>query len=159
MANDEYYTPSYILGRVRNLGDIDLDPFSCELANIAVKAKTYYTLADDGFNQEWSGFQTIWINPPYSKGNMIKVVEKVLKTYEDSDLKPEILLLTNTDNSTKWYQLALANAAGTCFVNHRINFWGLNNGKKSNRHCQTLFYYGERFKAFVYSFSDLGFIV
>ena len=48
----EWYTPVDILDRVRKvLGGIDLDPASCEDANVYVEGATYYSIEEDGLKQ------------------------------------------------------------------------------------------------------------
>jgi ParB family chromosome partitioning protein len=54
--SNEWYTPlPYIEAARLVLGDIDLDPASCELANGVVQAKRFFTEQDDGLTKEWSG--------------------------------------------------------------------------------------------------------
>ena len=62
----ERYTPAqYIEAARRVLGEIDLDPASCEVAQRTVKAVEYFTAKDDGLEQEWHG--RVWLNPPYAQ--------------------------------------------------------------------------------------------
>lgn len=62
----EHYTPPHIVEPARAvLGGIDLDPASCAKANAIVKATRYFTEADDGLEQEWSGL--VFNNPPGGK--------------------------------------------------------------------------------------------
>ena len=64
---DENYTPEDLIGLVHAFyGYPSLDPFSCELANQFVKAEKYFTKQDNAFYQDWRGYPTIWMNPPYS---------------------------------------------------------------------------------------------
>ncbi len=62
----EHYTPIEIVAPARLvLGGIDLDPFSCELANATVGAVDYYTAEEDGFACPWWG--RVFCNPPGGK--------------------------------------------------------------------------------------------
>lgn len=62
--SNEHYTPGYIVEAARaTLGNIDLDPFSCQLANTVVKADAIFSR--DGFTLPWYG--AIFCNPPGGK--------------------------------------------------------------------------------------------
>lgn len=50
---------------IEALGPFDLDPCSPEVRPFETAAR-YYTEADDGLAQPWSG--TVWMNPPYGRG-------------------------------------------------------------------------------------------
>lgn len=62
----EHYTPSEIIEAARTtLGEIDLDPASCTLANETVRAAAFYGpggLAPDGLVEPWCG--RVFCNPP-----------------------------------------------------------------------------------------------
>jgi hypothetical protein len=59
----EWYTPREVLALVRQvLGVIAVDPASCATAQATMQARTFYTLADDGLRQPWTG--TVFLNPP-----------------------------------------------------------------------------------------------
>ncbi len=63
----EYFTPQSIINAARlTMGAIDLDPASCMMANIYVKAHRFFDKAQDGLKQEWFG--RVWMNWPFSKG-------------------------------------------------------------------------------------------
>ncbi len=65
----EWYTPEWLIDLIRQtMGDIDLDVASCEFANQYVKAKRFYTEADNGLIQPWDG-PRILCNPP---GGLVK---------------------------------------------------------------------------------------
>lgn len=74
-ASKEHYTPPEIIEAARlTMQSIDLDPASCQLANTIVKASRYYSVADDGLNQDWdfNRFPSkVFLNPPGGKtGNL-----------------------------------------------------------------------------------------
>ena len=50
----EIFTPACIVDAAFEcMGEIDLDPFSCELANKTVRAVRFLTKEQDGFSQPW----------------------------------------------------------------------------------------------------------
>jgi hypothetical protein len=64
-ASSEWYSPPDIVERARRvLGEIDLDPASCEAANKVVKALWFYSLERDknGLDLPWTG--RVFCNPP-----------------------------------------------------------------------------------------------
>ncbi len=59
----EHYTPPFIVDAARlTLGSIDLDPASCEEANVVVKASRYMTKEINGLVWDWHG--NVFLNPP-----------------------------------------------------------------------------------------------
>lgn len=65
--SNEHYTPPGLCDLVREVFDqeIDLDPCSSAAANTLVRARRYYTEADDGLTLPWAG--CVFVNPPGSK--------------------------------------------------------------------------------------------
>lgn len=66
--SNEHYSPSLIVEPARaTLGGIDLDPFSCRLANTVVRAARHHALTEgrDGFMLPWFG--RVFCNPPGGK--------------------------------------------------------------------------------------------
>ena len=67
MTTALWYTPPDIVERVRYaLGGIDLDPCSDATAQTIVRAKAYYTEADDGLARSWG--RRWFCNPPSPAG-------------------------------------------------------------------------------------------
>lgn len=105
MSNNEWYTPSRYVEAAREvMGSIDLDPASCALANKTVQATKYFTIEDNGLEQEWYGH--VWLNPPYGKtggkSNLAAFTSKLLAAYHDNHIKEAIMLLP-TNTATSWF--------------------------------------------------------
>ncbi len=66
----EWYTPpEYVEAAREVMGGIDLDPATAAMPQGWIKATVFYTVADNGLEQEWLG--RVWLNSPYSKtGNL-----------------------------------------------------------------------------------------
>lgn len=61
-GNNEWYTPKVYIESARLvMGEIDLDPASSAMANKIVRARKYYTEADNGLTKSWEG--ELWIDP------------------------------------------------------------------------------------------------
>ena len=97
---DEWYTPDAILDKARLvLGEIELDPASCLIAQDRVKAKNFFTEETNGLLQPWKG--KIWCNPPYSAALIKKFTAKFLQEYQSGNMT-EGIMLTNSGTDTQW---------------------------------------------------------
>lgn len=160
MANDENYTPAWLIQRVRVFfgGQIDLDPYSCDEAQATVQAVRYGTKERPIPWQEWHG--KIWVNPPYSRKLILEAAENVVRAAERfcaSGLS-EIILLTNIECSTQWSRTVLQNADALLLPHHRIQF-RLPGGRARparNERSQMLTYFGHRPSSFCRSFNQYG---
>ena len=118
-SRDELFTPPDYAKAVRDvLGDIELDPASCAEANAIIGANQYYTLEDDGLKLDWTA-DTIYLNPPYSRGNVDRFVRKCVESYE-AGVFGEGILLVNAATGTSWFQPLFDYPC--CFVQGRIPF-------------------------------------
>jgi len=61
-SNEHFTPPEIIIASFRTMGEIHLDPASCEKANQWVGANSYYSQEDNGLNKQWHG--NIFLNPP-----------------------------------------------------------------------------------------------
>jgi len=153
-GNNEWYTPGEILEAARDvLGEIDLDPASCAAANEVVRAKTYYTIEDDGLTQPWHG--RVWMNPPYGRGLVDRFVTRLCECIETGDVT-EAIVLVNNATETKWAQALLNVAAAVCFPSGRIRFWNPDKENASPLQGQALFYVGPNPGVFAARFRPLG---
>ena len=120
---NELYTPPRILEKARDVfgGSIDLDPCSCPAAQKNVKAKRYFSQSQNGLNQKWAG--KVWINPPFSGGELANWINAILKKWAEHEAK-EIILLVPSYTETQNYQRLLASASALCFIKGRVKFLG-----------------------------------
>lgn len=158
-TSDEFYTPPEEVEFVREfLGEIDLDPASCEDANKIVRAKQYYTKADDGLSLPWDG--KVFCNPPYSRGLIEEFVKGFLLMHGGK--ANEGILLVNANTSSSWFQRALKLADAVCFCgatdsfNSRIKFIG---GDSGARAASVYFYCGRRPWEFCEHFEKRGYVI
>lgn len=126
--SNEWYTPSRYIEAAREvMGEITLDPASCELANRTVKAKRYYDIHVDGLEQEWHG--KVWLNPPFSRdmhlpnekrSNIAKWTAKLLSEYQSGNVEQAILLAT-AQIGASWFNPLWQYPI--CFTDHTVRFF------------------------------------
>lgn len=113
--NDERRTPRWLFNKLDGLFHFTLDSAATD-KNTLVPAH-YFTKEVDGLKQSWAN-ETVWCNPPYSRGQLKKWISKSI--YESN--ASTIVMLIPGDCSTSAGQLALNNAIQTVFINKRIKF-------------------------------------
>lgn len=160
--SNEWYTPAkYIEAARAVMGEIDLDPASCETANRTVQAVQYFTIDDNALPLAWfkpdSTPARVWLNPPYGRGGPGKWVRKLIKEQERGNVRQAVLLVSNA-TSTNWFT-PLWNYP-ICFTDHRIQFVSPTNSEaKRNTHGSVFVYFGPNVDAFADVFGQFGHIV
>ena len=99
------------------MGEITLDPASCEEANLRVRAAVYYTREMDGLRLPWFG--KVWCNPPYSAGVIDQFVGALITNLEEID---QAIFLVNNATETKWGQQLLRVSSAACFLSGRVRY-------------------------------------
>jgi len=156
-GDEESYTPmKYIESARLVMGGIDLDPASNDMAQETVKADVYFTVDDDGLEQDWSG--NVWMNPPYTALVINQFIEKVVAGYSAGDIN-QAVVLTNNNTDTSWFHLGVAIASATCFTKGRINFDKRDGTTSSPTNGQSFFYFGDNVDGFKKEFSKHGFVM
>jgi ParB family chromosome partitioning protein len=157
----EYYTPPEILNAARAvLGDIDLDPASCEDAQQNVMAHRYYTQHDDGLTKTWRG--RVWLNPPYGKtngrSNQDIWAQRLVAEYQEGNISAAILLV-KAALGYKWFE-ELFREWPVCFARDRLSFI-LETGDDDGQSKQgtALFYFGPNPQKFYRIFSAIGRVI
>ncbi len=148
----EWYTPPEIIERVRKtLGEISLDPASCDEAQRVVNAICYLTQKQDGLSGNWSG--KVFLNPPYGK-EIGKWIEKLVAEYEAKSIS-EAIALVPARTDTEWFQKLAPYTL--CLIKGRLKFWN-SQGEADNSASfpSAVVYLGKTNTKFVENFSDLG---
>ncbi len=155
-GNDEWYTPAKYIDMVREvMGEIDLDPASCDFAQETIQAKTFYTEEEDGLAHSWRG--RVWLNPPYSKGLIDQFVEKVCDEYAVGEMD-QAIVITHNFTDTAWFHRLASSASAFCFTRGRVKFYtkeGVGNSPTSG-HC--FFYFGSDVNRFAEVFGSIGLV-
>ena len=89
------------------------------------KCKRYYTEDDDGLKQDWAG-ETVWCNPPYSKGKQDLWVKKCWEEGQKPNTTVVMLIPARTDTD-RFQRYVLGKAEVRC-VKGRIKFVGAKHG-------------------------------
>ena len=153
-SDNHWYTPSeYIESARAAMWLINLDPASSDLAQKVVNADVYFTIADDGLEQEWAG--TVWLNPPYSMPEMEMFIDKLLSSHAVT----EWVVLTNNSSDTGWYHKLLSACDSICIPKGRIGFINKDGDTLATRQGQTFFYKGKNNDRFLNEFNQYGVVL
>lgn len=99
-TGNDWYSPPWVVDAVRAVvGEFDLDPASCEVANRVVRADRYYTVEDNGLALPWEG--QVWCNPPHDRA-IGSWVARALRGFWDEHARVSLLLPVST--GTSWWQ-------------------------------------------------------
>jgi phage N-6-adenine-methyltransferase len=83
------------------------------------KCRAYFTQAEDGLSQPWSG--VCWMNPPYGK----QIGRWMKKAFDESQRGATIVCLVPARTDTRWWHAAVANGAEIRFLQGRLRFGGM----------------------------------
>jgi hypothetical protein len=155
-GENEWFTPPYWVDLARRaLGEIDLDPASHAIAQETVRARAFFTAADNGLERPWFG--RVWLNPPYNRALLSLFVDKLVAEYA-SGAVGQAILLTHNYTDTEWFHTAASAARVICFPRGRIRFYAPSGEDCSPTQGQALFYFGDGC-SFEATFRDVGLIV
>lgn len=76
--DNEYYTPKYIVDYFYPDG-FDYDPATCEEKAKELGVMHYDTIETDGLSQDWTKYDRIWLNPPFT--NKYEFLKKAVETW------------------------------------------------------------------------------
>jgi ParB family chromosome partitioning protein len=157
--SNDWYTPRQYPDAARKvLGEITLDPASCEMANRSIRAESFYTKEDDGLEQDWFG--AVWCNPPYGKrvgkSNQGLWSARMVAMYEGNSIESGVLL-TNAVTDRKWFQRLWKYPI--CFTDHRIRYESPHGKKDSPTNGSAFTYFGPEPELFKEHFAQFGHVV
>jgi ParB family chromosome partitioning protein len=152
-GDNEWYTPKEYIERIHKvMGDIDLDPASCKVANQIVRATQFFSLEDDGLSRPWHG--RVFMNPPYSQPHIQNFTEKLIDHVAAADVSQAVVLVNNA-TETKWGQFLLRYASAVCFPAGRVKFWHPDK-VSAPLQGQMITYMGTNIDTFTESFNNIG---
>jgi DNA N-6-adenine-methyltransferase (Dam) len=159
--SNEWYTPAEYIYAVREvLGEIDIDPASCEFANKTVQAKHYYTIEQNGLMLPWYG--NVFCNPPYGKtsigdgSNLEQFTNKLIGEYQRGNVTQAILLIP-ANTATSWFPPLWQYPI--CFPDFRIRFYTVNGPSSGASFGSIFIYLGSNEVKFFEVFCRFGTIV
>lgn len=121
-ASDEWPTPQDFFDKCNaEFGPLDLDV--CATAENA-KCPRYFTKADDGLAQVWSG--RVWMNPPYGR----EIGAWMAKAWRSSQAGALVVCLVPARTDTAWWHDYAAKGA-VRFIRGRLKFGGHKNSAPS----------------------------
>lgn len=110
--------PAYMAQLVERFGGFDLDPCADDENH---KAPRYFTRADNGLSQEWTG--RVFMNPPYGR----VIGEWMRKAWESSQTTAELVVcLVPARVDTAWWH-DYATRGEVEFIRGRLKFGDLRN--------------------------------
>ena len=159
-GNFEWYTLEYIISLAKSvMGEIDLDPASCESANSIVKAEEFFGIGDNSLDRDWGG--RVYINPPHRQPHILRFANKLL--YEiDVGRVTQAIWLSNNATETKWCQPIISYSRAICFPRRRIKFLDHNlRPKNSPTQGQIIVALGKKVdcQKFYDEFSNMGQVI
>jgi hypothetical protein len=84
--DNEYYTPKEFVAR---FGVFDYDPATTKEKAEEFGIQNYDTIETDGLSKDWTQYNRIWINPPFTRKH--EFLKKAWQTYKE--VKNEIYIL------------------------------------------------------------------
>lgn len=157
-GDEEWYTPAEYIEAARKAlgGKIGLDPASCATAQEVVDAEVYYTIEDDGLEQDWRA-RTLFINPPFASRKINAFADKLLGAYQTGRVESAVWL-SNNNTETDWFQKLFAECACAFFPSTRIRFWRTDRDVKvaAGMVGQVFLYLGRDPAGFQSAFAEFG---
>jgi hypothetical protein len=163
--SDEWLTPCEYLDAARRAfgGEITTDPASCYQGQANVNAKWWYHKEMDGLDRQhpWRG--TVWLNPPYGRGESSAkhFIGRLIEELAAGNVTAAITVLNDGSCTSQWFKPVWATAESHCVHIGRINFLqppGTETGSSPNK-GSIFSYWGPEPGQFASEFAHWGPIV
>ena len=120
-VHEAWETPVWLLERLYAVfGTFDLDPCSAthDRRTARVRAKVYFTQADDGLSVPWHG--RVFVNPPY--GRALRFWTRKARTEVELGNAEVVVCLVPARTDTGWWHEDVAGKATVFFLRGRLSF-------------------------------------
>lgn len=116
LGSEEWETPQELFNKLDSEFHFTLDP--CATVENA-KCKRFFTKADDGLAQDWSG--SVFVNPPFGQ-----VAKWVKKSYDEvnANRAKVVVMLIAARTDTKWFHRYCLPYAKIRFLKGRLKYVG-----------------------------------
>lgn len=123
---DVWLTPKWGIDAI---GVSDLDPCGWLINGhpIVKTANHYFTEEEDGLKQDWSEYDSVFVNFPYSDAK-----NWMVKCNEHGRQYGNLIVLCFARTDTQWFQNNVLGATGMSFINRRISFLNENGVQLTN---------------------------
>lgn len=113
--SNDWETPQDFYNKLNERHQFTLDPCA---SDATAKCSKYYTDADDGLSQSWSG-EVVFMNPPYGRG----IKDWIKKAYEESQNSgATVVCLIPARTDTRYWHDYCMKAHEVNFVKGRLKF-------------------------------------
>lgn len=121
----ERTTPDWLFQSLDKIFKFDLDA-AATAAN--AKCANYFTKERDALAQSWTSYgKSIFLNPPYSRGQLVHWLNKsVLEATSGAC----VVAILSGDFGTQWFDICWREASVLFFMRGRIKFNGISTGAK-----------------------------
>lgn len=117
--SDSYGTPQNLWESLNKEFNFNLDAAASSQNH---KCLNYFDKEANSLSKSWVDYGSVWCNPPYSRGNIARFVEK---GWRESLKGCCVVMLVRCDPSTNWFQdFVMDKADEVRFVDKRIKFIG-----------------------------------
>lgn len=115
----DWETPQEFFDNLNNEFDFELDAFASDKN---AKCKHFFTERDDSFQQDWTKYKSIFINPPYTSNVQDEVLKKINDTISSNWRGVIVLLIPARTDTKRWHDYIFNKADDIRFIKGRLRF-------------------------------------